>query len=431
MRAKMKFTAVGDMLVQRRLPDNYQGFEQIVTEIEKGEMRFFNLETTIHDHESFASQFNGGSYLCANKGVLEDAKRFGFNITSFANNHTLDYSYGGLEKTLHHLNEAGLPAAGVGMDLHSASQPVYLDCQSGRVALISVVTTFNPAAMAGHASVAIKGRPGVNGIRRKTKYYIRADQAQMIKDIAKTTQINAFIELGQREGYVPPLEEGQFQLDNLVFEISDEPGSKTILNQKDMERVKNAIFEAQLQADYIVVSIHCHEQPGDKKNEVPPFLEEMARTYIDFGAHSIVGHGPHVLRGVEIYNQRPIFYSLGDFVIHNENATKAPADFYEQYGLPSDATMHELYKKRSNGFTRGLQTKREAFETVIPYWEMEDGKLTKLTLMAVELGFGLPRSRNGLPRPATDSTILENLQELSTKYGTEFLIENNRATILL
>jgi poly-gamma-glutamate synthesis protein (capsule biosynthesis protein) len=158
-------------------------------------------------------------------------------------------------------------------------------------------------------------------------------------------------------------------------------------------------------------------------------LEDFARTCIDCGAHAVIGHGPHVLRGIEIYKNRPIFYSLGDFVLQNENITKAPADYFEFYGLPADATMHDLYKTRSADFTRGLQTKREAFETVIPYWEMENGEVTKLTLLAAELGFGLPRSRSGWPAPAKDASILERLAEFSKVYGTKLDVHGNRAEI--
>jgi hypothetical protein len=37
---------------------------------------------------------------------------------------------------------------------------------------------------------------------------------------------------------------------------------------------------------------------------------------IDAGADAVVGHGPHVLRGVEFYKGRPIFYSLGNFATY-------------------------------------------------------------------------------------------------------------------
>lgn len=427
----MSFTATGDMLVQRRLPPDYPGFAEIAAEIQKGAMRFFNLETTVHNYESYGSQYNGGSYLCAPPEILDDARRFGFNITSFANNHTLDFSYGGVEKTLENLRKAGFPSSGVGLNMQQASAPAYLDCEGGRVALISATSSFNLAAMAGNASHSIIGRPGVNGLRHKTTYYLEPRYADILKEIATATHMNAINEVTRAEGYLPPLPENTIEFGSLSFEIGDRMGKKTTVHPTDMARIKRAIYEAQLQADYIVISIHCHEMKAAIKRESAEFLEEFARCCIDSGAHAVVGHGPHVIRALEIYKGCPIFYSLGDFVLQNENIPKQPADYFELYELPSDATMHDLFKTRDAGFTRGLQTKQEAFETYIPYWEMEDGKLTKLTLLAVELGFGMPRSRGGWPMPARDSSILEQLAELSEPFGTRFKINGNRAEVLL
>lgn len=42
--------------------------------------------------------------------------------------------------------------------------------------------------------------------------------------------------------------------------------------------------------------------------------KEVAHKLADAGAHMIIGHHPHVVQEVEIYNGRPIFYSLGNFV---------------------------------------------------------------------------------------------------------------------
>ena len=431
MSTKMSFTAAGDMLVQRRLPQNYPGFDEISAEIAKGDMRFFNLETTLHNYESYGSQYNGGSYLCAPPETLDDVRRFGFNITSFANNHTLDFSYGGVEKTLEHLRKAGFPSSGVGLNMEQASAPAYLDCNNGRVALIATVSSFNPAAMAGKASHSIIGRPGVNGLRFNTTYYIDPAHADSLKEIASLTNINAPREVIRAEGYLPPLPENVIEFDTLSFELSDKIGKKTSVHPDDMARIERSIYEASLQADYIVISIHGHEMKADVKREGAEFLEEFARRCIDCGAHAVVGHGPHVIRAVEVYKGRPIFYSLGDFVLQNENIPRQPADYFELYKLPSDATMHDLFKARDAGFTRGLQTKREAFETFIPYWEMEDGKLTKLTFLAVELGFGLPRSRSGWPAPAKDSSILEQLAELSAPFGLKLKITGNRAEAVL
>ncbi len=45
-------------------------------------------------------------------------------------------------------------------------------------------------------------------------------------------------------------------------------------------------------------------------------LRKWARAVIDAGADAVVGHGPHVLRGVEFYKGKPIFYSLGNFATY-------------------------------------------------------------------------------------------------------------------
>ena len=421
----LKFTAVGDMLVQRRLPGEYEGFKEVSEYIKKGDMRFFNLETTLHRGDCFASQFSGGSWLRADPEVLEDARKFGFNILSFANNHTMDYSYDGLLKTLDAVNKYGFPNAGVGRNLGEASAPSYLDTLNGRVALISVVSSFDPAAMAGEQSRRVIGRPGVNGLRYEEKYYVTAEYMEIIKKIAEETNINARNDIRRAEGYLTllPSDKG-FYFKDIYFEIGEETKRVTTVNKTDMQKVEKAIYEAELQADYIVISVHSHEIQGAKKENPDDFLIEFAHRCIDKGAHAVIGHGPHLLRPIEIYKQRPIFYSLGDFVLQNENIQYAPEDFFTNYGLDSDYTMMDLFQKRSNNFTRGLQTQRVAFETIIPYWEMENGSLTKLEFLPVDLGFGLPRSRNGWPRPARDLEFVERLAEMSAPYGTEIRIEN-------
>ena len=45
-------------------------------------------------------------------------------------------------------------------------------------------------------------------------------------------------------------------------------------------------------------------------------LRRWARAVIDAGADAVVGHGPHVLRGIEFYRGRPIAYSLGNFLTY-------------------------------------------------------------------------------------------------------------------
>ena len=180
-----------------------------------------------------------------------------------------------------------------------------------------------------------------------------------------------------------------------------------------------------MRADYIIISIHSHEVGGTSKETPAQFLEQFAHECIDCGAHAVIGHGPHLIRPVEIYNGYPIFYSLGDFMLHNESIAKVPEDMYEKYGLNSDDTFRDLFRIRSNDYTRGLMTDRRMFESFIPYFEMEDGKLKHLELLPIELDFGKPRYKNGNPHIETKREILERLKEMSASYGTNIEINDN------
>lgn len=430
MLPKMSFTATGDSIIRKRLT-NYPGFEEIQKEINRGDMRFFNLETTVHDYESYASQFSGGGWLCAPKECLDDCRKFGFNVTTIANNHSLDFSYMGLELTLENIKNAGFPCAGAGLNLEQASSPVYIDCPQGRAALIAVTSAFHPSAMAGEQTRSMIGRPGVNGLRHDTVRYLDTEHAEMARELAAVSGVNNLLQIGRKLGYVPLLPEGRIEFENITFMEGDKNEVKTFCKKADLERVKQAILEAELQADYIIISMHTHEYKGEDMTVPPQFAEEFARFCIDSGAHAVVGHGPHVIWPMEIYHGKPIFYSLGDFIFHNENMTKVPADFCTIVGMDPNSGVRDVLSARSRGFTVGWQNTPEAFETIIPYWEMDDGQLTKLTLLAAELGYGEPRSRGGWPKPAGNSRILERLAQISVEYGIEMRIEGDRGEVIL
>lgn len=422
---KMRFTAAGDMLIQRRIPEGYEGYDEVKAQIEKGDMRFFNLETTLNNGEFFGNQFYGGSHLRANPKVLDDARNLGFNILTLANNHMMDFSHDGLLETKRLVSEADFPNSGAGANLDEAAAPAYLDTLSGRVALISAVSTLNNVAgMAGKQSRRYKGRPGLNGLRFEEYIEVTREQLKKISEIASLSKINAENDILTGEGYRPKLPDNVVVLKDLKFIEGDETKYVTLPNKEDMERIEKAIYDAQMQADYIIISVHSHELSGDKKENPSQFLEEFAHRCIDAGAHAVIGHGPHFLRPVEIYKNRPIFYSLGDFVIHNECIPYAPEEMYEKQHLTSDATMRELFCDRSANYTRGLMRDHRMLESVIPYFEMEDGELTYLELMPIELNFDKEHVwQRGNPRFSSNHGIIERLADMSKTYKTEITID--------
>ncbi|WIV12219.1 CapA family protein [Proteiniborus sp. MB09-C3] len=72
-----------------------------------------------------------------------------------------------------------------------------------------------------------------------------------------------------------------------------------------------AVQQAKENVDFLIVSLHWGTEQADypRDNDVA-----IAKELIDSGADCIMGHHPHVLQGIEFYKNRPIVYSLGNFV---------------------------------------------------------------------------------------------------------------------
>ncbi|MGC4804148.1 CapA family protein [Micromonospora sp. DT233] len=91
----------------------------------------------------------------------------------------------------------------------------------------------------------------------------------------------------------------------------------------DVAAARAVVKKAATMADLVVVQVHMGGEGADKTRVRPGtemFLGEnrgdpvkFSRAMIDAGADLIVGHGPHVLRGMEFYRGRLIAYSLGNF----------------------------------------------------------------------------------------------------------------------
>jgi poly-gamma-glutamate synthesis protein (capsule biosynthesis protein) len=71
------------------------------------------------------------------------------------------------------------------------------------------------------------------------------------------------------------------------------------------------VREAKMRADVVVVSLHWGEEFVDRPSAADV---RLARAGVDAGADLIVGHHPHVVRGIEVYRHGIIVYSLGNFV---------------------------------------------------------------------------------------------------------------------
>jgi poly-gamma-glutamate synthesis protein (capsule biosynthesis protein) len=147
----------------------------------------------------------------------------------------------------------------------------------------------------------------------------------------------------------------------------------------------------------------------------------------------VFGHGPHRERGIEIYNGRPIFYALGNFVLHNDLIKSEPWDLYSRFGLGLEATTADIYDLRSANNTRGQAVDPIGWRTLIASVEFRARELREIRLHPLDLGFSTSkRSQRGRPVVAEGQIaeeILRRVQALCEPYATCVEIEDAQGVI--
>ncbi|HSR41266.1 MAG TPA: CapA family protein [Longimicrobiales bacterium] len=403
----------GDAIITRRLsPYREPDFLEMVELVRGADVAFTNLEVLLHDYEPYPMTSSGGTYMRADPEMARELTWAGIDLVSLANNHTGDYGVEGLRLTLEHVEAAGLVGAGAGESLWEAREARFLETADGRVALISVASTFTDHSVAGNARGGIRARPGLSPLRHRRWEVLTRPRLEALRE--------GLLGAGMD---VPGSGDG-FSALGRRFEVGDAPGRRTEPDPDDLAALEAVVRSADALADYTIVTIHAHESDGE--TSVPAgFIETFARAMIDAGADVMVGHGPHVLRGIELYRGKPILYSLGDFVFQNETLLRLPDENYARYGLGPDAHVADFNDERYEGETRGFPTNREIWESVVavPIWE--DGALRELRLHPLTLGFGEPPAARGRPmfaRGELARKILTDLVERSAPYGTRIRI---------
>ncbi len=147
----MTFALTGDAIITRRLsPFGKPEYLRMLEVIRSADLAFTNLEVLFHDFsEGYPATHSGGTWMAAEPYLAGELVWAGFDMVSRANNHTMDYSAGGLRATTRALDAVNMVHAGAGENLSRARAPAYLETGGGRVALISVASTFSDEDRAG------------------------------------------------------------------------------------------------------------------------------------------------------------------------------------------------------------------------------------------------------------------------------------------
>ena len=251
--------AVGDIGPKRARAEEL--FDSTRSILRGADITFGQLESNLSLRGTQQLHMGLGSIAHPRVGdALADA---GFDVMSFASNHSLDYSEEALIDTLDVMQRNKIEVIGAGRDIFEARRPVIFERKKTRVGFLA------------YCSVVPKGfdarenKSGVAPVRASTAY----EQADWQPGTPPRIMTKAFPD----------------DLDSMV---------------KDIESLRQAV-------DVLVVSMHwgVHFVPS----VIAMYQYEVGHAAIDAGADIIIGTHAHILKGIEVYRGKAIFFSLCNF----------------------------------------------------------------------------------------------------------------------
>ncbi|HXV47841.1 MAG TPA: CapA family protein [Candidatus Binatia bacterium] len=428
----------GDTMLTRRLtPFKEERFLALREILRSADAAFANLEGTVHTWDEGTPGITQGTFMTTEPKLLDDLKWLGINLVSCANNHAFDYGEGGVSANIKHLDQAGLAHAGTGQNLAEARAPAYLDTANGRVGLIAATATFRPWNQAGEQRPDLRGRPGVNPLGFKTTYRVDAAAFAQLQRVSQELGLEKSQERARKHFYsdkeIPGAKSEELNFLGNRYIRAENFSITTDANERDLHDNLKWLREARRQADWVVMSVHCHEFGGAslltaarraELEESAEFLCNFAHQAIDEGADVFVGHGSHFPMGVEIYRGKPIFYSVGNFIFQNETVGFFPSDAYERFDLDLRATPADFLEARTAGGKKGHPSDPAYWENMFAVCEFRGNKLKEIKIYPIDQGFGRPRPQRGRPVLAEGKVaerVIGRVARLSKRYGTEIV----------
>lgn len=308
----------------------------------EADIAFLNLEVPLVDRGS--PDPGRAAITRGPTSIVSELEWAGIDMVSIANNHTMDYGHPGLSSTTEALSRAGIRFSGAGPSIDRALAPGIVERSGLRVALVSVAMA--PRIEPPSGAPAGPRAPGIAPIRGST---VRLADGRVV----------------------------------------------TAAREQDVSAMERAIVAAGIEADVVLVSLHM--------NWLNPIVAEadgeqlVARAAIDAGAAAVIGHGPTVLGGIEVYRDRPILYSLGKIVHH------------------VDPAAYDFFPDVQRFVTRMLDDERYPESVVARLIFDGSGAVSRLELLPVEI------TQEGHPRLAEGEMadrILDRLESLSSPFET-------------
>jgi poly-gamma-glutamate synthesis protein (capsule biosynthesis protein) len=371
---KLIIGAVGDVAVFHHEPEIM--FDAVAEELRKADVSFAQNErhytnANVTPVAGFTEQADPAQAVHLKKG--------GFDVLSFASNHSMDLGEEPMMETIGSLRKQGFTVIGAGRNLEEATRPAIFERNGLKVGFLAYCSVLRPGYDAGTY------KPGAAPMRAYTLYH---------------------------------------QTD---YQPGTPPRIRTFPYKEDLAAMCETIRKVKEQVDILVVS--CHWGLHFLHATIADYEKEVGHAAIDAGADVIIGSHPHILKGIEVYNGKPIFYSMGNF------AFDLPAFILDEW-VKTAPNLLEFF--RSEKWAYGdpewpaYTFAPESRNSMMARFTFEDGKLARAAYVPVEI------KGNAQPFPVRKNSpefdkAVTHMRDLTASSGftTEFTVEGNEVVVTL
>lgn len=318
------FLATGDIGMNRENPSSI--FDGVRDTLNKGDLVFGQLEPCLASVGTPACQSRlpmRGDPKGA--GAIREA---GYDVISFATNHCMDWGREAFFQTIDVLKKEELRVIGAGKDISEARKPAIVEINGTKIGFLGYNTILP------QDYYATKDRPGCAPMRGLTVY--------------------------------EPIEH-------------DQPGTPcrihTFPHRDDLKQLLEDIRMLRKQVDIVTLSIHwgIHFIPA----VLADYQREVAHAAIDAGADVILGHHTHILKPIEVYKGKVIFYSLANFALDPPQAFAENLDQQDQH--------QEMMKLNKDWKNSKKKMPEDSYKTILARMTVRGGAIQKVEYLPVLL----------------------------------------------
>lgn len=256
----VRLAFVGDLMLSAPDPASY--FADVAPHLRAADIAIGHLEWP-HTERGQVSVVDIPAPACP-PAALDSMAAAGIAVATMAGNHMFDQGVFGVVDSIAALRERGIAPVGAGATVDEARRPAVIEHDGVRIGFLS----YN--CVGPRESWATSVKAGVAPIRIINHYEL---------DIASP---------------------------------GSAPREYTSVDPDSAEELRADIAALRREVDVVCVSMH--KGMGFVRAALAQYERDVTRIAVDAGADAVIGHHAHILRGVEVYRDRPVFHGINHFV---------------------------------------------------------------------------------------------------------------------